>query len=585
MTALNQIYYGAPGTGKTYSSVEDALRIVNSKNALAQSVEHHDMKPFDLVLQVIRNRHSSNEFLAKTNSLYRNDRAIMWMLGYLLMPEFDSSNELSNVQAKSVGFDESPSSWAQRSQFISQFHFVDDWRDSSILKLNENGISLKNLVRGTYTVEALKNWDEKECPKEIQQAYFDVLSNEPLGNFTPMIKTFYCALRMLSDGLLYKKNESVEPTQTEREEAEKYFDLPTGTKDLKWIGQIGRIFEGLGIAKQQKNKTNDRYLFDITDLGKTLITSIVERWKKEKPEIFELQINYTSALELGLIKFITFHQSYSYEEFMEGIRPNLDDDEGLTYTLNPGIFKEFCTRAKYDLNSNYVLIIDEINRGNISKIFGELITLIESTKRLYLDEPEEPNEALLPYSKTLFGVPKNVHLIGTMNSVDKSITTLDTALRRRFKFVEFSPNLELLESNIVTKGDLEIPLASVLRDLNQRIEYLLDREHQVGHSYFMKISNWDELCLCFRDEIIPLLKEYFYSDWEKIGLVLGDNLSRGKAEEDKFITQKNLDLHRLFGDEQMSFESGQIYAINEKLASGSFSSLSGNLVAKSFDLK
>lgn len=585
MTTLNQIYYGAPGTGKTFSSVEDALRIVNSNKTTEDSVKQIDVKPFDLILQVIRTRYSSHEFLAKTNSIYRNDRAIMWMLGYLLMPQFDSANELSNVQAKSVGFDESPSSWAQRSQFISQFHFVDDWRESAILKLNDNGIDLKNLVRDKYTVDVLKNWDAKECPKEIQQAYFNVLANEPLENFTPMIKTFYCALRMLNDGNLYKKNESVEPTQTERDEAERYFDLPVGTKDLKWIGQIGRIFEGIGIAKQQQNKTKDRYLFEITDFGKLLIDRIVERWKKEKPEIFELQINYSSALELGLIKFITFHQSYSYEEFIEGIRPILDSDEGLTYSLNSGIFKEFCSRAKHNLSSNYVLIIDEINRGNISKIFGELITLIESTKRLYLDAPEEPNEALLPYSKTLFGVPKNVHLIGTMNSVDKSITTLDTALRRRFKFIEFSPNLELLKNKFVTKDKLQIPLAPVLRDINQRIEYLLDRDHQIGHSYFMKVSNWDELCLCFRDEIIPLLKEYFFTDWEKIALVLGDNSSRGKSEEDKFITQKNLDLQRLFGDQQMSFESGQIFAINEKLVSGSFSNLSGDLIAKSFDLK
>jgi hypothetical protein len=584
MTALNQIYYGAPGTGKTYSSVEDALSIVNLRNSNGISLNVSGIKPFDNIVQVIRNRYSSSEYLAKTNSLYRNDRAIMWMLGYLLMPEFDSANVLSNVQAKSVGFDDSPSSWAQRSQFISQFHFVDDWRDSSTLKLNEKGINLKNLIRDTYSVEVLKSWNEKECPQEIQQAYFDVLLSEPLNEFTPMTKTFYCALRMLSDGLLYKKNESTDPTEEERSEAEKYFDLPAGTKDLKWIGQIGRIFEGLGLAKQQSEKSNGRFLFDITDFGVDLIKKIVERWKKEKPELFEVQINYASALELGLIKFITFHQSYSYEEFMEGIRPNLDQDAGLTYSLNAGIFKEFCTRAKYDLSNNYVLVIDEINRGNISKIFGELITLIEPTKRLFLDEPEEPNEALLPYSKTLFGVPKNVYLIGTMNSADKSITTLDTALRRRFKFVEFSPNLDLLKGNVVSKDELKIPLASVLRDLNQRIEYLLDREHQIGHSYFMKVSSWDDLCLCFRDEIIPLLKEYFYGDWEKIALVLGDNPARGKSDEEKFITRKNLNLEGLFGDEQMSFDSGQVFSINENLASGNFSSLTGNLLAKSFKL-
>lgn len=584
MTALNQIYYGAPGTGKTYSSVEDALSIVNLRNSNGISLNVSGIKPFDNIVQVIRNRYSSSEYLAKTNSLYRNDRAIMWMLGYLLMPEFDSANVLSNVQAKSVGFDDSPSSWAQRSQFISQFHFVDDWRDSSTLKLNEKGINLKNLIRDTYSVEVLKSWNEKECPQEIQQAYFDVLLSEPLNEFTPMTKTFYCALRMLSDGLLYKKNESTDPTEEERSEAEKYFDLPAGTKDLKWIGQIGRIFEGLGLAKQQSEKSNGRFLFDITDFGVDLIKKIVERWKKEKPELFEVQINYGSALELGLIKFITFHQSYSYEEFMEGIRPNLDQDAGLTYSLNAGIFKEFCTRAKYDLSNNYVLVIDEINRGNISKIFGELITLIEPTKRLFLDEPEEPNEALLPYSKTLFGVPRNVYLIGTMNSADKSITTLDTALRRRFKFVEFSPNLDLLKGNVVSKDELKIPLASVLRDLNQRIEYLLDREHQIGHSYFMKVSSWDDLCLCFRDEIIPLLKEYFYGDWEKIALVLGDNPARGKSDEEKFITRKNLNLEGLFGDEQMSFDSGQVFSINENLASGNFSSLTGNLLAKSFKL-
>jgi hypothetical protein len=585
MTALNQIYYGAPGTGKTYSSVEDALSIVNLRNAGPISLSENGVKPFDSIVQVIRNRYSSSEYLAKTNSLYRNDRAIMWMLGYLLMPEFDAANVLSNGQAKSVGFDDSPSSWAQRSQFISQFHFVEDWRDSSTLKLNEKGIRLKNLVRDNYSVEALKSWNEKECPQEIQQAYFDVLSNEPLSEFTPMTKTFYCALRMLSDGLLYKKSESTDPTEEERLEAEKYFDLPVGTKDLKWIGQIGRIFEGLGLAKQQPNKSNDRFLFDITDFGASLIKKIVDRWKREKPELFEVQINYASALELGLIKFITFHQSYSYEEFMEGIRPNLDQDAGLTYSLNAGIFKEFCTRAKHDLNNNYVLVIDEINRGNISKIFGELITLIEPTKRLFLDEPEEPNEALLPYSKTLFGVPKNVYLIGTMNSADKSITTLDTALRRRFKFVEFSPNLDLLNGLVVSKDGVKIPLAFVLRDLNQRIEYLLDREHQIGHSYFMKVSSWDELCLCFRDEIIPLLKEYFYGDWEKIALVLGDNPSRGKSDEDKFITQKSLNLQGLFGDEQMSFDSGQVFSVNVNLASGRFSSLSADLMVKSFNLE
>jgi hypothetical protein len=583
VSELNQIYYGAPGTGKTYSSVEDALKIVNNGKFKGIESRESESRPIDLIVQAIRNRHSSSEYLAKTNSLYRNDRAIMWMLGYLLMPQFDSNNSLSSIEAKSVGFDESPSSWAQRSQFISQFHFVDDWRDSSNLYLNDRGIALKNLVRDKYTVENLKSWAEKECPVEIKEAYFDVLAKEKLGNFTPMTKTFYCALRMLLDGVMYKKSENVEPTPAERDEAEKYFDLPAGTKDLKWIGQIGRIFEGLGFATQQSARNGDRSLFSITTLGKQLVSEIEKNWVQSKPELFVSQLSYPSALELGLIRFITFHQSYSYEEFIEGIRPNLDGETGLTYSLNSGIFKDFCSKARHDLDNNYVLIIDEINRGNISKIFGELITLVEPTKRMFLEEPEEPNETLLPYSKTMFGVPRNVYIIGTMNTADKSITTLDTALRRRFKFVEFVPNLSLLEERTVNRSGVELRLSAILRVLNQRIEYLLDNEHKVGHSFFMKVETWDDLCLVFRDEIIPLLKEYFYADWEKISLVLGDNVSRNKSDNEKFIVQKSVNVENLFGDVEMALDAYPSFSLNESLASGEFGSLPVELFAKSFD--
>ena len=169
---------------------------------------------------------------------------------------------------------------------------------------------------------------------------------------------------------------------------------------------------------------------------------------------------------------------------------------------------------------SHVLIIDEINRGNISRIFGELITLIEESKRL---GNAEATSVELPYSGETFGVPKNLYIIGTMNTADRSIALLDTALRRRFRFVEMMPDVTVLNKVPDIDG---VDIKKLLAAINARIEAVYDRDHQIGHSFFMRLEKsptMDTLADIFQHEILPLLQEYFYDDWEKIDLVLNKN--------------------------------------------------------------
>ena len=183
----------------------------------------------------------------------------------------------------------------------------------------------------------------------------------------------------------------------------------------------------------------------------------------------------------------------------------------------------------------YVFIIDEINRGNISKIFGELITLIETTKRSG-EGKKECISTKLPYSKEEFTVPDNVYIIGTMNTADRSIALMDTALRRRFKFEEMLPDYHLLEDIFVEDKGTKVNIGAMLKVINERIEYLYDREHTIGHAVFLELkenNNIDKLENIFKKSVIPLLQEYFYEDYEKIRIVLGDN---AKDEDEQFIS-------------------------------------------------
>lgn len=303
-----------------------------------------------------------------------------------------------------------------------------------------------------------------------------------------------------------------------------------------------------------RNGNKNMILYGPPGTGKTYNTvsyavSIIENKSLEtiqQEEYAAVLKRYASYKSEGQVAFTTFHQSYGYEEFIEGIKPvitleSAENSTDIQYEYASGIFKKFCDKAQKTLDMTpYVFIIDEINRGNISKIFGELITLIEPTKRLGEDEAAT---AILPYTGDEFGVPKNVYIIGTMNTADRSIALMDTALRRRFTFIEMMPDINVLKTQDV--NGIDVP--KMLKTINERIEYLYDREHTIGHAYFTSLAkdpSLDNLAGIFLNALIPLLQEYFYEDYGKIQLVFGDN---AKENPDfKFILDTDVKVKEIF---------------------------------------
>lgn len=458
---------------------------------------------------------------------------------------------------------------------------------------------------------------------------------------------------------------------------------------INFLNKFDKESTKLNSQRRSLNLKLNTILYGPPGTGKTYYTinkaiEIIENRKltdEESKDRTKLKEKFELYKEIEQIEFITFHQSYGYEEFVEGIKAlpvgsngNEDGDE-MIYDVIPGVLKKLAQKAKdsmlipsinkvkkYKLNApqlniqaemiqddensfrllagskirkgesnsfrlhalkekvvttaknkeedewyvieedytfksmsgsssivlgrasngfnewkeikeelsetlhnhisrNYILIIDEINRGNISKIFGELITLIEDSKRYGNDEFIE---ITLPYSGEKFSVPNNLYILGTMNTADRSIALMDTALRRRFHFEEMMPKLDLLDFEV--EG---INIKIIVNTINQRIEYLYDRDHMIGHAYFIGLKDNQsikELDNIFKNKVIPLLQEYFYDDWEKIQMVLGDHREQKAEDKNKFIVSKEQKGKELFGfdheDDQIIFTVNESFSID-----------------------
>ena len=315
------------------------------------------------------------------------------------------------------------------------------------------------------------------------------------------------------------------------------------------IEQLQRLDRNTSVVEEEVEKTNagetiiteivthplNQLLYGPPGTGKTYATArrCVEICGGAMEDSQEgIRRRYVELVGQGRVEFVTFHQSYGYEEFVEGLRPvtggSKEGNSSVGFRLVPrdGVLKRIAEHARAT-QSPHVLVIDEINRANISKVMGELVTLLEEDKR---ERAKNEIAVTLPYSHERFTLPANLYILGTMNTADRSIAILDTALRRRFEFEELPPDPDKLKKAANSTG---INLSAVLRAMNERLEWLLDRDHLIGHAWLMDVHTKDDVGRVMRRKIIPLVAEYFYDDWEKVRAVLGGT--------NDFVVRKRLD--------------------------------------------
>jgi 5-methylcytosine-specific restriction endonuclease McrBC GTP-binding regulatory subunit McrB len=473
---LNQILFGPPGTGKTFNTINEALHIVDPtyyKNNKGDRKKLTDR---------------FKELLIKGENDKKGQIGFCTFHQSFSYEDFVEGIKPKTTKDKSVYYDIEPGIFKRICELAESRNSVDSikkrgvfsWTDDSFKKARFFKISLNN-YENSNTNELYENFITNNC-----------IAINLGGNFD---------YNKLTESKVENKFKELRLKESDSHELNSFIHLLKKnnyviiSKDNKYIDAIGKV-------------TGDYEYKPTSSINCNHIRKVEWLIKDEKIPVEEI---------------------YSLGDLGEKTISAIDEEK-----IKPDFFTNMGQVTIDNSNSEdkkFVLIIDEINRGNVSSIFGELITLIEKDKRAGC--PEEL-EIILPYSKEPFKVPKNVYIIGTMNTADRSIEALDTALRRRFSFTEKPPKPELIKTEglsgelkgivkvIVNGVEKDVDLESLLIKINTRLEKLIDKDHKIGHSYLLKVNSEETLKASFRNEIIPLLEEYFFGDYGKIGLVLGN---------------------------------------------------------------
>lgn len=550
--SLNKILYGPPGTGKTYNTINHALKILDP------NYYQENIKDRERLKEKFKSYVDSGQIVFTTfHQSYGYEEFIEGIKALPPQSEFNGSDEVIYKAMPGV---------------FKRICETAKTKTEIVGSNNENEYDLSD--------------DAKVWKVSLGGAREQAVKKDCFANSVVRIGWHNVRSVNKDDENFSKESKKTQTTLIYFEKEMDVGDFVVSLYDAKHIDAIGIV-------------TGD-YEWDDSYEHYPRKRSVQWLWTKKADEqpIHIADINKKDMVQQTVYRLWNIKPSY----LIEKIKTKIDDSQSEIAVKN------------IDENKKYIIIIDEINRGNISKIFGELITLIEPSKRI---GAEEELRVSLPHSGNEFdggkgfGVPKNVYIIGTMNTADRSIALMDTALRRRFEFIEMMPDYKVLSTGELSKEDAEsdqgqendlkvgdINIRLLLMKINERISYLYDRDHQIGHAYFMSLKGKEgveaqaELDGIFRNKIIPLLQEYFYDDWEKIQIVLGDHdkqfkqLYDGKVidkTKDGFILSdsKSQELALGFTDYNDEIEDEKVvYRVNEKFTDNAYLKISGHLKSK-----
>lgn len=579
------IFYGPPGTGKTFQLREKALSYLDG--VIEEEQEHDEL--YSLFIQMFKEKfedfyRENPDFLRDERykpgkKAYRNLSSFNKLMKLFIVEDVNQSNKRHIIEKLGL---RGPSSYVQHERAYTNFDMTEEGWDGRLrenITLNDRGIRLKEkyceylAASGVNIAELDINsnndgFPDRELPAFVIDTIYDVLKNTDKNTMSLWKNTILCSLWFILEcGFIFTYRDDVIPTQEEKNLIHKCFNY--NNEDMSFLDWVVTYLKDLGLIILSTDEDERMRKYYLNEKGETLIVNlnilsdsgIQDGVYMIKPSIREkreqnknLFLNYKRDER---IEVVTFHPSYEYEDFIEGISVEVNHQD-LKYFYKTGMLKDVCTRAlknviknnlvgsenedivsqlnswsncfkyyqenrssiNWELADNYVFIIDELNRGDVAKVFGECITLIEDDKRL-----GAANElsVRLPYTHDEFGIPKNIYFICTMNTSDKSIGLLDIALRRRFNFIPSIPNLDLIKDCYEYKYNFNAESllnASVeaLKVINSKLITVpfIGEDKLIGHSVFMidDIFRDEDILNAWKYDIFPMIEEYFFGEFD-----------------------------------------------------------------------